>query len=53
MGSAASCMMGHPCEGKGSGLAKVARPWDPGAFSAQPAVSREEQQVQVMLFLGK
>ena len=52
IGSAVSCIMGNPREGKGSSLAKVVHPRDPGASAMRPAAGSEEQQVHVVLFLG-
>lgn len=50
IGSVASCIMGNPCEGNGSGLAKVACPWDPGASEMLPTAGSKEQQVHMVLF---
>lgn len=51
IGSVASCIMGNPCEGNRSGLAKVACAWDPGASQMLPAAGSKEQQVHMVLFL--
>lgn len=53
IGSFVSCMMGNPYEGNRSGLAKMACPWDPGAYKMLPTPGSKEQQVHMVSFLDR